>query len=109
MNLIKFIFSFENNQRTSDIRKEGGKIFGAGSRAPIAITFLIKKRGTKRLSNFFHDIGDHTRKLKIIKKLGSIKNLIKLKKLNQIKPDHNNDWINKDDRVLKIHFNWFKK
>jgi predicted helicase len=25
-------------------RKEGGKIFGSGSRAPIAITILVKKK-----------------------------------------------------------------
>jgi Predicted helicase len=40
-----YIFNLRGNQRTSGelSRKEGGKIFGSGSRTPIAITFLVKK------------------------------------------------------------------
>lgn len=39
-----YIFNLRGNQRTSGelSRKEGGKIFGSGSRTPIAITLLIK-------------------------------------------------------------------
>ena len=39
-----YCFSLRGNQRTSGetSRREGGKIFGSGSRAPIAITLLIK-------------------------------------------------------------------
>ncbi len=39
-----YIFHLRGNQRTSGelSRQEGGKIFGAGSRAPIAITILVK-------------------------------------------------------------------
>jgi predicted helicase len=40
-----YVFNLRGNQRTSGelSRKEGGKIFGSGSRTPIAITFLVKK------------------------------------------------------------------
>ena len=40
-----YVFNLRGNQRTSGelSRKEGGKIFGSGSRAPIAITILVKK------------------------------------------------------------------
>jgi predicted helicase len=40
-----YIFNLRGNQRTSGelSRKEGGKIFGSGSRTPIAITLLVKK------------------------------------------------------------------
>ena len=40
-----YIFNLRGNQRTSGelSRKEGGKIFGSGSRTPISITLLVKK------------------------------------------------------------------
>lgn len=39
-----YVLNLRGNQRTSGelSRKEGGKIFGSGSRTPISITFLIK-------------------------------------------------------------------
>jgi predicted helicase len=41
-----YVFNLRGNQRTSGelSRKEGGKIFGSGSRTPIAITILVKKK-----------------------------------------------------------------
>jgi predicted helicase len=41
-----YVFNLRGNQRTSGelSRKEGGKIFGSGSRTPIAITLLVKKK-----------------------------------------------------------------
>jgi predicted helicase len=40
-----YVFNLRGNQRTSGelSRKEGGKIFGSGSRTPIAVTLLVKK------------------------------------------------------------------
>lgn len=40
-----YVFNLRGNQRTSGelSRKEGGKIFGSGSRTPISITILVKK------------------------------------------------------------------
>ena len=40
-----YVFNLRGNQRTSGelSRKEGGKIFGSGSRTPVAITILVKK------------------------------------------------------------------
>ncbi|MCZ2355276.1 MAG: hypothetical protein LC115_01090, partial [Bacteroidia bacterium] len=40
-----YVFNLRGNQRTSGelSRKEGGKIFGSGSRTPITITLLVKK------------------------------------------------------------------
>ena len=48
-----YVFNLRGNQRTSGelSRKEGGKIFGSGSRTPISITLLIKtqiKKGKKQ-------------------------------------------------------------
>ena len=40
-----YVFNLRGNQRTSGelSRREGGKIFGSGSRTPIAITILVRK------------------------------------------------------------------
>lgn len=44
-----YVLNLRGNQRTSGelSRKEGGKIFGSGSRTPIAITFLVKNPAKK--------------------------------------------------------------
>jgi len=57
-----YIFHLRGNQRTSGelSRKEGGKIFGSGSRAPIAISLLVKNpKATEHGNIYFHDIGDY--------------------------------------------------
>jgi predicted helicase len=40
-----YVYNLRGNQRTSGelSRKEGGKIFGSGSRTPVTITILVKK------------------------------------------------------------------
>ena len=96
-----YIFNLRGNQRTSgeQSRKEGGKIFGSGSRAPIAISILVKD-GSDRHEIHYHDIGDYLSqkdKLNIISNFSSIKNM----DWSEIKPDLNNDWLNqRDDKYL---------
>lgn len=91
-----YVFNLRGNQRTSGelSRKEGGKIFGSGSRTPVAITILVKKKGAKK-DGFIRylDIGDYlsrTDKLNIISNYGSIEKI----RWNYITPDENGDWIN---------------
>lgn len=93
-----YVFNLRGNQRTSGelSRKEGGKIFGSGSRTPISITFLIKNPATKqeKATVHYHDIGDYLTqqdKLKIVAKFGSIAN----EKMNfkTLVPNEHGDWI----------------
>jgi predicted helicase len=94
-----YCFNLRGNQRTSGerSRQEGGKIFGSGSRASIAITLLIKNPDNKKKCQlFYNDIGDYLsreEKLKIIKGFGGFK-AIKWKKIT---PNANHDWINQRD------------
>lgn len=57
------VFNLRGNQRTSGelSRKEGGKIFGSGSRTPIAITLLVKnpQSTNKKATIHYLDIGDY--------------------------------------------------
>lgn len=92
-----YIFNLRGNQRTSGerSRKEGGKIFGSGSRAPIAVSILVKD-GSDKHELFYHDIGDYLsrqQKLDIISQAGSISRI----EWNTINPDENNDWLNQRD------------
>lgn len=96
-----YIFNLRGNQYTSGerSRKEGGKIFGSGSRAPIAISILVKDASNKHDLSYF-DIGDYlTRKQKfdLITKFSSIVNI----PWEHIVPDNNNDWIRKRDPQYK--------
>ncbi|MFW8564862.1 DEAD/DEAH box helicase [Orrella sp. 11846] len=91
-----YVFNLRGNQRTSGelSRMEGGKVFGSGSRAPIAITLLVKSadhQGPGKI--YYHDIGDYlsTReKLDIIDKAGSYRKL----DWEQLEPNKHYDWIN---------------
>jgi predicted helicase len=93
-----YVFNLRGNQRTSgDLsRKEGGKIFGSGSRTPISITLLVKNptTKTKQANILYHDIGDYLsreEKLTIIKKLKTVSNSdFNWKK---IQPSEYGDWI----------------
>ncbi|MTI38336.1 DEAD/DEAH box helicase family protein, partial [Fulvivirga lutimaris] len=70
-----WVFNLRGNQRTSGelSRKEGGKIFGSGSRTPISITLLVKnpKSLNENATIHYHDIGDYLsqqEKLEIVNK-----------------------------------------
>ena len=98
-----YVFNLRGNQRTSGelSRQEGGKIFGSGSRTPVAITLMIKNpdyAGPCQLH--YHDIGDYLdrkEKLSRIQNFKSIQNV----PWNHITPNTNGDWINQRDPVFK--------
>ena len=93
-----YVFDLRGNQRTSGelSRKEGGKIFGSGSRTPIAITLLVKKPKNNITAQIhYHDIGNYLsreEKLNIIYKLGSVcdKEMI----WQTLIPNEHGDWLN---------------
>ena len=98
-----YVLNLRGNQRTSGelSRKEGGKIFGSGSRTPISITFLIKnplKAGNKA-TIYYHDIGDYLsreQKLKMVKEFRDLSRV----EWNTLKPNDKADWINQRDGLF---------
>ncbi|MBL3564666.1 DEAD/DEAH box helicase [Rhodovulum sulfidophilum] len=98
-----YIFHLRGNQRTSGerSRKEGGKIFGSGSRAPIAISVFVKNPGAAEHGRiFFHDIGDYLdqkQKLAIIRDFGAVKGISNAQGWGRITPDDQNDWLDQRD------------
>ncbi len=98
-----YVFNLRGNQRTSGetSRKEGGKIFGSGSRTPVAITCLVKNPN-KDSDGFinYYDIGDYKtreQKLSIVKDFKNVESI----DWKHIVPDENNDWINKRNNQFK--------
>ena len=95
-----YIYHLKGNARTQgeQRRKERDNVFGEGSRAPVAVVFLVKNPDTQEKGKIhFHAVGDYlTReeKLEALKKDGSILNT----KLTEIVPDNHGDWLNfRDD------------
>ncbi len=100
-----WVFNLRGNQRTSGelSRKEGGKLFGSGSRTPIAITFLVKNPAvkTQKAVIHYHDIGDYLNreeKLDLIKKFGSIASPDM--KWETLSSDEHGDWLRQRNDVF---------
>ena len=92
-----YIFNLRGDQRTlgEQSRREGGKIFGSGSRTPVAISILVKD-GSDSHELHYHDIGDY---LSQKEKLAIISGFADISQLDwqEIIPDENNDWLNQRD------------
>jgi predicted helicase len=91
-----YIFNLRGNANSQGEfrRKEGGGVFGEGSRTPVAITVLVKNPDSTASGEiYYHDIGDAlsgSRKLEII---AEFKDFLKVP-LSKITPNEAGDWIN---------------
>jgi predicted helicase len=104
-----YIFHLRGNARTSgELRqKEGGGVFDFGSRAPIAITILVKNPKAKETGKiYFCDIGDYLsrqEKLEKISQLKSIEGILADNLWQEILPDSHGDWLNQRDESFANH------
>lgn len=94
-----YVFNLRGNQRTSgeESRMEGGKIFGSGSRTPVAITIMVKDPshiGECELN--YHDIGDYLSKENKLGLIEQAECITGIEWLN-LKPNQSGDWINQRD------------
>ncbi|MEU8507143.1 DEAD/DEAH box helicase [Streptomyces brevispora] len=94
-----YCYNLRGNQRTAgeQSRKEGGKVFGSGSRSTIAILLLVKggagAGGGCRL--FYRDIGDYlSREQKLATVAGQDLDTVEWQ---PITPSPEGDWINQRD------------
>lgn len=98
-----YVFHLRGNQRTAgeESRKEGGKIFGSGSRTPVAISILVKNPNASEHGKiFFHDIGDYLTREEKLEKLTEFHSIDGISKANgwmPVTPDQHNDWVNQRD------------
>ena len=97
-----YFFDLRGNQRTQGetSRKEGGKIFGSGSRAPVSLNILVKDAHHEGpCAIHYCDIGDYLsreEKLRIIAEAGSIQGV----DWQEITPNKNDEWVNQSDPPL---------
>ncbi len=98
-----YVFHLRGNQRTSGetSRKEGGKIFGSGSRAPIAISLLVKNPNAAQHGRiYFHDIGNYLSREEKLEKIAAYESLAGVTAKNgwsSITPDEHGDWLKQRD------------
>ena len=100
-----YVLNLRGNQRTQGerSRREGGKVFGQGSRAPVAITLLVRNpdAGHDGCHILYRDIGDYLKreeKLAILREAGSITGIPDWR---EITPDRHNDWIGQRDEAYQ--------
>ena len=93
-----YVFHLKGNQRTSgeQSRKEGGKIFGSGSRAPIAITILVKNPDAAEQGQIhFACVDDYLSREEKLQQLATFGSVLNPElKLTTITPDAHGDWLN---------------
>ena len=97
-----YVFNLRGNQRTAGelSRKEGGKVFGSGSRSTIAITIGIKDPNKTGFGLHYRDIGDYLtveEKLKIVDP-SSISSI----DWSNIEPNEHGDWLNQRSEDFAI-------
>ena len=92
-----YVYNLRGNQRTAgeQSRKEGGKIFDAGSRATVAITILVKdsaKSGSATIH--YTDIGDYLTREQKLAKVADAGSVTGLEPATLITPNEHGDWLN---------------
>ena len=104
-----YVFHLRGNARTQGElrRKEKDNVFGGGSRAPVAITILVRNKKSKEKGKiYFHEMGDYLdrkQKLAIIQDFKSIKSIQEENKFEVIEPDEDNDWVNQKNKSFNKH------
>ncbi|WP_437945506.1 type ISP restriction/modification enzyme [Sorangium sp. So ce296] len=104
-----YVFHLRGNQRTAGelSKREGGKVFGSGSRAPVAISLLVKNPKAEEIGRvFFHDVGDYLsreEKLAALSTSGSVAGVTAANGWTIISPDAHGDWFKQRDTTFERH------
>ena len=100
-----YVLNLRGNQRTQGerSRREGGKVFGQGSRAPVAITVLIRTPDAAHdgCRILYRDIGDY---LSREEKLATVRDWSSISDIDdwwEITPDRHHDWIGQRDAAYQ--------
>ena len=91
-----YVYDLRGNQRTSGeiSQREGGKVFGSGSRAGVTVLLLVKRPGpvTEPAAIHYYDIGDYLSRDQKLEVVGKAK--FDEVEWTDIKPNDQGDWIN---------------
>ena len=92
-----YVLNLRGNQRTAGelSKKEGGKVFDAGSRATVAITLLVKDPAwTGPPAIRYADIGDYLSRGEKLTKVAAAGSFAGLDQRVEIVPNGHGDWLN---------------
>jgi predicted helicase len=95
-----YVFHLRGNARTSGERRrmEKDNIFGVGSRAPVAISLLVKNpQAAEHGRIHFHDIGDYLGREEKLAKIESYASVAGVADWQAISPDDHGDWLRQRD------------
>lgn len=99
------VLNLRGNQRTQGerSRREGGKVFGQGSRAPVAITILVRNPDAKHdgCRIFYRDIGDYLNREEKLAILSEAKSISGIKDWQTITPDSHHDWVAQRSKIFQ--------
>jgi len=104
-----YVFHLRGNQRTAGERskKEGGKVFGSGSRAPVAISLLVKNPSAKEHGRIYlRDVGDYLsreEKLASVAEFGGVDGITRANGWTVVSPDAHGDWLKQRDGNFTVH------
>ncbi len=90
-----YVLNLRGNARTSGevSKKEGGQIFGSGSRATVAIIFFVKDKSVPNNTIFYYEVEDYLKREAKLHLLAGFENL-DFVPFEKITPNHKGDWIN---------------
>ena len=95
-----YVFHLRGNARTSGEtrRKEKDNVFGMGSRAPIAISLLVKNPNAEACGQInFNDIGDYLSREEKLEKIAGFSSVAGIEQWQPITPDEHGDWVKQRD------------
>ncbi len=99
-----YVFHLRGNQRTQGerSRQEGGKIFGSGSRTPVAIMVLVRDpahQGSCQIH--YKDIGDYLSREAKLQRVKEFRSNAGIADWQDIQPDKHHDWLDQRDPVYQ--------
>ena len=103
-----YVLNLRGNARTSGLlrRSEGGNVFGSGSRAPVAITILVKNPNAAHDGCRIHyrDIGDYLNREEKLAALREAVSISGFSNWQTITPNKYNDWVGqRNDAFAKLY------
>ena len=100
-----YVLHLRGNQRTQgeQSRREGGKVFGSGSRAPVAITILVKNPNAAHSGCRirYRDIGDYLSREQKLAALDEAVSISGFTDWEEIMPNEHHDWIGQRSDVFQ--------
>lgn len=93
-----YVFDLLGNQRTQgeESRRQGGKVFGSGSRAPIAITMLVKNpASSERGAIHYYCVGEYLTREEKLTAVASFRD--RDPKWEKLEQDRHGDWLDQRD------------